>query len=73
MHPADIKALIQKSGASSAEIARRLKCTPNAVSLVINGHATSARIAREIARTVSRPVAKLWPDKYPHKEQDIAA
>ena len=76
MHPADIKALMQKSGTSSAAIARRLKVTANAVSLVINGHAVSARIAGAIAKSVRRPVAKLWPNKYPEparQAEDLAA
>lgn len=71
MHPADIKAAINKAGTNQAEIAQSLKgrkVSPSAVWSVIHGVSRSADIAQQIARITGMPVAKLWPGKYPQIE-----
>lgn len=67
MHPADIKAAVEKAGTSQAELARTLKgraVSAGAVWAVINGKSASAEIAHHIARAIGLPVDKLWPGKY---------
>lgn len=67
MHPADIKAAIQKAGSSQADVARTLKpaVTPSAVWAVINGNSRSAAIAQHISRVTGLPVHSMWPGAYP--------
>jgi lambda repressor-like predicted transcriptional regulator len=69
MHPADIKAAIEKAGSSQAAIASRAGVTKGAVSRVVYGHVVSARIASEIKAATGIPVAQLWPGKYPLLEK----
>jgi lambda repressor-like predicted transcriptional regulator len=68
MHPADIKAAIEKAGITQAELARTMKgrsVSAGAVWAVINGQSKSAEIAQHIARTLGKAVHDLWPGKYP--------
>jgi lambda repressor-like predicted transcriptional regulator len=71
MHPADIKAALQKKGLSQISIARQSKRGPDrhvdksAVCRVIAGNLKSVAIAQTIARAVGMPVASIWPGKYP--------
>jgi len=75
MHPADIKALIEKAGQSQASIARSVRATKGdhvsqaAVHHVIRGLSKSRRIAQQIARVTGVPVSQLWPGKYPGLEK----
>jgi lambda repressor-like predicted transcriptional regulator len=64
MHPADIKASLQKRGRPSTSIARDLDVNRATVSRVISGKATSKRIANEVARTLGKRAADLWPGRY---------
>lgn len=64
MHPADIKAAIEKAGSSQADIARKLGITRCAVSLVVSGHSKSANVAGAIAEVTGIPAHKLWPGLY---------
>ena len=64
MHPADIKAELQKRGMPCAEIARRLDVKRGSVSEVVNGNASSRRIAFEISRVLGKPAHVIWPGKY---------
>lgn len=68
MHPADIKAALHKKKHPPARVAERLKVPPSTVSQVINGHAASRKVARHISDVLGIPVAKLWPNRYPHLE-----
>jgi lambda repressor-like predicted transcriptional regulator len=71
MHPADIKAALQKKGLSQISIARQSKRGPDrhvdksAVCRVIAGNLKSVAIAQTIARAVGMPVTSIWPGKYP--------
>lgn len=74
MHPADIKAAIEKAGSSQAAIARSLlgkggkPITSGAVYLVIKGSSRSERIAAAISQVTGLPVSVLWPGRYPELE-----
>lgn len=75
MHPADIKATLQKTGFSQMDIAKALKRGANghvhksAVSRVIAGNLISASIASGISKACGIPVGNLWPGKYPDLEK----
>lgn len=75
MHPADIKAALEKQGATQIAIARSLRglngqsISRMAVAHVIKGTSKSARIARRISEVTGIPVGQLWPGKYPDIEK----
>lgn len=74
MHPADIKAAIQKRGSSQAKIADAANVSRSHVSYVIQGRSKSRRIADAISRATGIPVDRLWPGKYPFTDdQRLAA
>jgi lambda repressor-like predicted transcriptional regulator len=64
MHPADIKAALQKNGSSLANVARKLEVSRTTVTLVVQGKATSRRVANEIAAQTNRSVSRLFPGRY---------
>ena len=63
MHPEQIKAEIRMRQTTPAAIADELRVSRTAVGQVINGKATSARIAKHIAGLLGMPVTVLWPQK----------
>lgn len=65
MAPSEIRKLIEKKGASAADIAAGVKVSPAAVNGVINGTIKSRRIATIISLFLGVPVDKLWPGQYP--------
>ena len=65
MHAEDIKAAIRKNGVTPAQIARDNGVTKMAVSHVLHGNSKSARLAVAIAKAAQKPVAEIWPGKYP--------
>lgn len=75
MHPADIKAALEKAGSSQSAIARSLRTkaggsiTPGAVHLVVLGASKSQRVAMRISEVTGLPVSLLWPGKYPALEK----
>lgn len=75
MHPADIKAAIEKAGSSQAAIARSLgvgtggeSLSRTAVFMVVRGISKSRRIATAISKVTGLAVGQLWPGKYPDLE-----
>lgn len=64
MHPADIKAAIEKAGSSQVDIAAECSVTPSTVAHVINDRGTSTRVAQAIARVTGLSLSQLWPGKY---------
>ena len=64
MHPADIKAALQKKGSSLAQVARTLEVSPPTVSQVLSGRVTSRRIANEIARQAGLPLSRAFRGRY---------
>ena len=73
MHPADIKAALQKKRRSSAHIAKNLGLDRSTVSQVVTGKGTSRRVAFEISRVIGQPVDEIWPGKYQPKVVRTAA
>jgi lambda repressor-like predicted transcriptional regulator len=65
MHPADIKAALQKAGSSQTAIAKQRKVSKTTVSDVIYGRTTSRPIADLIAQVTGLTLDELWPGKYP--------
>lgn len=76
MHPADIKAKLEKAGYTQAALARTVigktgrPVTSAAVGIVLRGSGRSAAIARAISQAVSIPAARLWPGRYPEIEAE---
>lgn len=70
MHPADIKAALEKRGYLLSDVARGLGLRRHAVSMIVRGHGRSRRVAREISRLTCIPVAQLWPGQYPDIEAE---
>ena len=64
MHPADIKAALQKANSSAAQIARELDISETAVAHVIYGRSSSLRIASKIAERTGIDIHLIWPDRY---------
>jgi lambda repressor-like predicted transcriptional regulator len=64
MHPADLKAALQKKGSSLAQVARTLDVSQPTVSQVLSGRTTSKRIAAEIARQAGVPIARAFSGRY---------
>jgi len=68
MHPADIKAALEKAGSSQTKIAQTLGVSKTTVGHVIYGRSSSRRIAAEISRVTDLPLSKLWPGRYDDKK-----
>ncbi len=62
MTPKEIKILLLKHDIKQAQIARKLKVSRAAVSLVLAGKAESRRIKVAIAQAVGKEVEDLWDD-----------
>lgn len=69
MHPELIKAAIRIRGSTPSAIGVELGISRMTVSHVINGHGTSARVARRISEITGKPISVLWPGKYRKLEQ----
>ena len=69
MHPADIKAELQKCGSSCAQLAAQLDVDRSAVSHVVRGDARSRRVAFAISSIIGKPVGEIWPGEYLPKVQ----
>ena len=68
MHPADIKAALEKAGSSQRDIAHECGVTPSTVAHVINGRGVSARVAEAISKATGKSLATLWPARYGEKK-----
>lgn len=64
MHPADIKASLQKAGFPSKRVAGELNVPESTVSEVIHSKSTSRRVAERIAEIIGVPIGTIWPGKY---------
>jgi lambda repressor-like predicted transcriptional regulator len=69
MHPADIKAALEKAGSSQIKIAKALEVSDTSVNHVIYGRATSRRTADLIADTTGIPISTLWPNRYEERPE----
>lgn len=63
MNPQQIKGKLIERGVKQREIAARLGCTPQLVSMVISGHRANRYIQAAIARAISRPRSKVFTDR----------
>ena len=64
MHPADITAILRKSGFSISTLAELAGVTRTAVGNVINGRSRSAAIEQVLSSRLSVPLHILWPQYY---------
>jgi len=64
MHPADIKAAIQKRDSSQTKIAKAMKVSRSTITYVIQGRTKSRRVANAISAVTGLPVERMWPGKY---------
>lgn len=64
MHPADIKAAMQKNNITQRVIAQELEISETLVNNVIAGRSASRRVARLIAEATGFSVEKMWPGRY---------
>ncbi|MGZ8172860.1 MULTISPECIES: helix-turn-helix domain-containing protein [Methylobacter] len=72
MHPADIKAALEKAGTNQMKIAKALKVSDSSVNHVIYGRSTSRRTADLIATKTGLPISKLWPSRYGKQPEQVA-
>lgn len=70
MHPADIKASLNKSGCTMRTIADLAGVNESAVSHVIYGRSSSLHVAKIIANEIGLSMENIWPGRY---RQDEAA
>ncbi len=61
MDPIDINYWLLKNNSSQAKVAKKLKVSRNAVSLVVRGKSESARIKKTIAKIIGKKVVEIWP------------
>lgn len=76
MHPADIKAALQKRGTNQSKIAETMNVSRSTVTYVIQGRSKSGRVAQAISQATGIPVDRLWPGQYlylAHKAHDRIA
>jgi putative transcriptional regulator len=64
MHPADVTALLRKSGFSISTLADLAGVTRTAVGNVINGRSRSAAIEQLMSNQLAVPLHVLWPQHY---------
>lgn len=65
MTEAEIRALIDKKGATMTDIARESGVSLSTVRKVIRGEARSRRIASILSQFLCKRVEDLWPGQYP--------
>jgi len=66
-----IKSLMILNRVSQDSVAKKTNRTQQAVSRVIHGKTTSARIRAEIAIRLGTTTAKLWPTKRRHAKTTV--
>jgi lambda repressor-like predicted transcriptional regulator len=64
MHPADIKAALQKAGYTQTRLAKEIGRSPYHVCIVIQGNRVSDYVQRQIARAIGLAPEKVFPDRY---------
>lgn len=70
MHPADIKAALQKRGTSQRQIAESLNLSTSTITYVIQGRGKSGRVAQAISQATGISVDRLWPGQYLYLAND---
>lgn len=69
MHPADIKARLEKKGITQAALARELGVSGATIHKVIKNEAVSDRVMRAIAAKINMDHRKLFARYYEKKAQ----
>jgi len=64
MHPADVKAALEKRGWTLANLGRELGVTRTAMTQTLH-FARSQRIEQAIAAKIGLLPVDIWPDRYP--------
>ena len=64
MHPADIKAALEKREITQVDLAKELGCSQKTVSQVINKKAISNRIMKAVAAKIGRRPEEVFPEYY---------
>jgi lambda repressor-like predicted transcriptional regulator len=64
MHPADIKAALEKRGVSQADLAHDLGVSQPTISRIIRGETVSDRLMKGIAEAIGEHPAKVFPGYY---------
>jgi lambda repressor-like predicted transcriptional regulator len=72
MHPADIKAFLEKAGYTQIKLGKELQVSDVMVNHVIHGRHSSRRIAKRIAEITDKTLEELWPGRYPPKDSNKA-
>ncbi len=70
MHPADIKAAIQKKGSNLTKIALKAGLSESACRMALLYQFVPAG-ERAIAAYLDMPLHKLWPDRYDRKDKRL--
>lgn len=67
MEPLEIRIALLRADIKQSEIARNCKVSKVSVGRVIDGHSTSDRIQRVIAKAIGQSVEDVFPDRYGRK------
>lgn len=59
----EIRANLILNGVKNMDIAKKLKVTPGAVTLIIYGYENSRRIQEAIAEAIHKPFQEVWGEK----------
>ena len=70
MHPADIKAGLEKRGMRISVLARHLNLDISTVSHVLKGRQRSRRVEMAIAEALGLPLEKVFPNRYKGTDAD---
>jgi lambda repressor-like predicted transcriptional regulator len=75
MHPADIKAALEKAGYSQTRLGHSFQPPRTRMTIcnVVHGRTTSLEIARKISDVIGVSVMDLWPGKYDRRLEEEAA
>jgi len=68
MTPLDIKIALMKADITQKDIARKLKVSPPLISTVIKYGVKSEQVMHEIARSINKDVAEIWPNHFSKKK-----
>ena len=73
MHPADIKAEIEKAGLTQMDLARSTRVSHPTIHLVIYGKSRSKKVETAIAKVIGKPLTAIWPKWYATAKDQVAA
>lgn len=68
MHPADIKAALEKAGLSYAKVARTLGVSRSLLTRTVRYGKRSKRVEAAIAKALGKTPAQVFPERYGRKK-----